>query len=104
MRTNVTNGITPLLAGLAMAVATGTAVALTPIHRPNEDVVFLERVAGTVERAKVIAPETRDYLSELANRHRSALADRALDVRRQEALERIAAATQPARRLEPARR
>lgn len=104
MEANVANGITPLLVGLAIAVVTGTSVALTPIHRPSEDVAFLERIAATVERAKVIAPDTRDYLSELTNRHRSALADGALDVRRQRALERITAATQPASRLEPSRR
>jgi hypothetical protein len=103
MEANVTNGVTPLLVGVAMALATGASVALTPIHRPNEDVAFLERVAVTVERATVIAPDTRDYLSELTNRHRSALADGALDFRRQKALERITAATQPASRLEPAR-
>ena len=83
------NGITPLLVGIAIAVATGTSVALTPIHRPSEDVAFLERVAATVERAKVIAPDTRDYLAGLASRHQSRLADAQLEVRRQKAIERI---------------
>jgi hypothetical protein len=101
MEANVTNGITPLLVGIAIAVATGTSVALTPIHRPNEDVAFLERVAATVERAKVIAPDTRDYLSGLTSRHQVRLADGQLDVRRQKAIERITAGTQPASRLEP---
>jgi|SRR5882724_1901281 len=96
MEANVANGITPLLVGLAIAVATGTSVALTPIHRPNEDVAFLERVAATVERAKIIAPDTRDYLSALTSRHQSTLADDGLDLRRQNALARITVATQPA--------
>jgi hypothetical protein len=99
MEANVANGTTPLLVGLAMAVATGTSVALTPIHRPSEDVAFLERVAISVERAKVIAPDNRDYLSELASRHRPTLADGSLDLRRQKAIERIMAATQRAGRL-----
>jgi hypothetical protein len=99
MEANVANGITPLLVGLAIAVATGTSLALTPLHRPHEDVAFLERVAVTVERAKVIAPDTRDYLSELTNRHRSTLADGALDAKRQKALARITAATQTASRI-----
>jgi hypothetical protein len=103
MEANVANGITPLLVGIAIAVATGTSVALTPIHRPNEDVAFLERVAATVERAKVVAPDTRDYLSGLTSRHQSRLTDGQLDVRRQKAIERITAATQPASGLEPAR-
>ena len=90
------NGITPLLVGLVIAVATGTALALTPVHRHHEDVAFLERVAVSVERAKVIAPDTRDYLSALASRHRSTLADGKLDLRRQKALERIMATTRAA--------
>ncbi len=98
MEANVANGITPLLLGLAIAVATGTSVALTPIQRPQEDVAFLERVAVSVERAKVIAPDTRDYLSGLASRHQSRLRDGKLDARRQKALERITAAASAARR------
>ena len=73
-------------------------VVLTPIQRPQEDVAFLERVAVSVERAKVIAPDTRDYLSELASRHQSRLRDGKLDARRQKALERITAAASAARR------
>jgi len=97
----VTNGVTPLLVGLAMAVATGTSVALAPIHKPNEDLAFLERVATTAERANVIAPDTRDYLSGLISRHRFTLADHTLDLRRQKAIERITAAAQPAGGFEP---
>jgi hypothetical protein len=94
MEATVANGIAPLLVGLIMAAATGTSVALTPIQKPNEDVAFLERVAASVERAQDIAPDTRDYLSELARRHRSALADSKLDLQRRKALERITAAAQ----------
>ena len=95
----MTNGVTPLLVGLAMAVATGTSVALAPIHKPNEDLAFLERVATTAERANVIAPDTRDYLSGLISRHRFTLADHTLDLR-QKAIERITAAAQPADEFE----
>ena len=86
------NGITQLAIGVALAGAIGGSVALTPIHKPNEDVAFLERVASTVERAQVIAPETREFLSKLTSRHQSPLADRELDLRRQMALDRISAA------------
>jgi hypothetical protein len=89
----VANGIAPLLVGLIMVAATGTSVALTPIQKPNEDVAFLERVAVSVELAQGIAPDTRDYLSGLARRHGSALADSKLDLRRRKALERIAVAS-----------
>jgi hypothetical protein len=98
MEATVANGIAPLLVGLIMVAATGTSVALTPIQKPNEDVAFLERVAASVERAQDVAPDSRDYLSELARRHRSALADSKLDLRRRKALERITAATNAAGR------
>ena len=45
------------------------------MNKPNEDVAFLERVASTVERAQVLAPETREYLTALAGRHQSELAN-----------------------------
>jgi hypothetical protein len=92
------NGVTQLLVGLAVACAVCLTVALTPVHGPNEDVAFLERVAATVERAEVVAPETRAFLLELARRHRSSLAEPELDLRRREALARITAATQQADR------
>lgn len=90
------NGIAQVVVGVAIAVAIGASVVLTPIHRPKEDVAFLERVAATVERAKVIAPETRDYLSDLTSRHQSQLFNDQLDLRRQKALERIMAVTRSA--------
>jgi hypothetical protein len=92
MEANVANGITQLAIGVALAGAIGGSIAFTPIHKPNEDVAFLERVASTVERAQVIAPETREYLSKLTSRHQSPLADPQLDLRRQKALDRISVA------------
>ena len=62
------------------------------IHKSNEDVAFLERVASTVERAQVIAPETREYLSKLTSRHQSPLADRGTGPQAAKALDRISAA------------
>ena len=83
------NGIAKLVIGVALVSAIGGSLALTPINKPREDVAFLERVAAKVERAKVIAPDTREYLSELASRHQSQLYDARLDLRRQKALDRI---------------
>ena len=100
MEANVANGITQVVVGVAIAVAIGASIALAPLPRPKEDVAFLERVAATVERAKVIAPETRDYLSHLTSRHQSQLFNDQLDLRRQKALERILAVTRPAAPLE----
>src|SRR5437899_1458419 len=88
------NGVIQLIViGLAIAGAIGAWVALNPVYGPNEDVSFLEQVAATVGRARVIAPETRDFLVELTKRHQARLAEPQLDLRRREALKRIVAAT-----------
>jgi len=92
------NGVVQLIVGLAVAAAVGLTVVLTPVHRTNEDVAFLERVADTAERAEIVAPETRAFLTELTKRHRASLADPELDLRRRDALARIVAATRQADR------
>jgi hypothetical protein len=92
------NGVVQLIVGLAVAAAVGLTVVLTPVHRPNEDVAFLERVAATVEVAEVVSPETRAFLIELTKRHRSSLAEPELDLRRRDALDRIITATRQADR------
>ena len=102
MEANVGNGITQLVIAVALVGAIGGSIAFTPIHKPNEDVAFLERVASTVERAQVIAPDSREYLSKLASRHQSPLANAQLDLRRQSALERIMRATQSPKPMERA--
>ena len=53
----MTNGIAQVVIGIALAAATGGVAALNPGYKPHEDVAYLERVATTVERAKVLAPE-----------------------------------------------
>lgn len=95
-------GITPLVIGVALAGAIGGSIAFVPMHKPHEDVAFLERVAFTVERAQVIAPESREYLSQVTSRHQSPLANGQLDLRRQKALERIMRATQSPNPMERA--
>jgi hypothetical protein len=102
MEANVANGITQLVIGVALAGAIGGSIAFFPMHKPNEDVAFLERVASTVERAQVIAPESREYLSKLTGRHQSPLASAQLDLRRQKAIERIMRATQSPNPMERA--
>ena len=89
-------GITQLAIGAALVVAIVGSSALNSRHQPNEEVAFLERLAVTVERAQVLAPETRDYVSSIASRHQSALSDPRLDLRRQKAVARIIAVTDPA--------
>ena len=97
------NGIAQLAVGLALVGAIGGSPSMIPVHRTNPDVAFLERVASAVEQVQPIGPQMRGPLSELASRHRGRLADAQLELRRQEALERITAAMQPAEPAGPAR-
>jgi hypothetical protein len=90
------NGITQLVVGTVLAAVIVASVALNPRHKPNNDVAFLERLASTVERAKVLAPDTRDFVSQVTSRYKTPLWDAELDLRRQEALARIVAVVQPA--------
>ena len=89
------SGITQLVIGAALAAAIVGASALNTRHRPNDDVAFLERLAVTVERAKELAPDTRDYVAGIAGRYEARLSDAQLDLRRQKALGRIMAVVHP---------
>src|SRR5262245_50635339 len=89
----MTRGIKQLAIGVALVAAIVASSALNSRQRPSDEVAFLERLAVTVERAQVLAPETRDYVASVASRHQSALSDHRLDRRRQKALARIIAVT-----------
>jgi hypothetical protein len=89
MEGTMTNGMAQVVIGIALAAAIGGVAALNPGYKPHEDVAYLERVAATVERAKVLAPETRDQLSKLTSRYETLLSDTQLDLKRQKALGRI---------------
>ena len=56
----MTNGIAQVVIGIALAATIGGVAALNPGNKPHEDVAYLERLAATVERAKVLAPDTRE--------------------------------------------
>jgi hypothetical protein len=85
----MTNGIAQVVIGIALAAAIGGVAALNPGNKPHEEVAYLERLAATVERAKVLAPDTREQLSKLTNRYETLLSDAQLDLKRQKALGRI---------------
>jgi len=82
----MTNGIAQVVIGIALAATIGGVAALNPGNKPHEDVAYLERLAATVERAKVLAPDTREQLSKLTNRYETLLSDAQLDVKRRNAL------------------
>jgi hypothetical protein len=85
----MTTGIAQVVIGIALTAAIGGVAALNPGNKPHEEVAYLERLAATVERAKVLAPDTRAQLSKLTNRYETLLSDAQLDLKRQKALRRI---------------
>ena len=85
----MTSGIPQVVIGIVFAAAIGVVAALNPGYKPHEEVAYLERLAATVERAKVLAPDTREQLSKLTNRYETLLSDVQLDLKRQKALGRI---------------
>jgi hypothetical protein len=85
----MTNGITQVVIGITLTAAIGSVAVLNPGSKPREDVAYLERLAATVERAKILAPDTREQLFKLTNRYETLLSDAQLDLKRQKALGRI---------------
>jgi hypothetical protein len=89
------NGITKLIIGAGIAAAIIAFSPVKPTHQANDDVAFLERLASTVERAQVLAPDTREYISQVTSGYKTRLSDAELELRRQKALARIAAVVLP---------
>ena len=90
------NVISQIVMGTVVAGTIGGSAVMYPVHKPYNDVAFLERVATRVERVKIVAPEPRDYLSRLALRYEAPLSDPRLELRKQQAIARILAAGRPA--------
>ena len=86
MRLGVTQCV---IAGVVIG-AIGGSILPKPPQRPHERAAFLERVAQKVERAQSLAPETRDRLMALVDRHK--VADQGKDLRRERAIERLSSA------------
>jgi len=89
------NGITKLIIGAGIAAAIVGFSPVKPAHKADDDVAFLERLASTVERAKALGPDTRDYVSRVTSSYKTPLSDAQLDLRRQKALARIVAVVRP---------
>jgi hypothetical protein len=81
-------------------VLTGILAALVFVKlKPDSQVSFLERTAATLERAKTIAPETRDHLSQILASYQTPSRDQRLEARRERALSRIADALRTSPKL-----
>ena len=85
----ITSGIAQVVIGIVLTAAIGGVAAVKPGYKPHDEVAYLERLAATVERAKVLAPDTREQLSKLTSRYEILLSDSQLDLKRQKALGRI---------------
>jgi hypothetical protein len=74
------------LASLAIVCAL-LAATLLPTHR--QDVAVLDRLAPRIERAQMLAPETRDAIMQVVDRARVSTGDPRSDMRRSVTLERV---------------
>ena len=75
-----------LLASIVVVCAL-LAATLLPTHR--QDVAVLDRLAPRIERAQMLAPETRDTIMQLIDRARVSTGDPRSDMRRSVTLERV---------------
>jgi hypothetical protein len=74
------------VASLVIVCALLTATLL-PTHR--QDVAVLDRLAPRIERAQMLAPETRDVIMQVVDRARVSTGDPRSDMRRSVTLERV---------------
>lgn len=58
--------------------------------KPDSQVSFLEQTAASLEQAKMLAPETREQLSQVVASYQTPARDQRLEARRGRALSRIA--------------
>ena len=67
----------------ASAVVDLRVLSAIALLGPHQDVVVLERLAPRIERAQMLAPETRDAILQLVDRVRDTTADPRLQERRE---------------------
>jgi hypothetical protein len=60
--------------------------------RIHHDIALLERLAPRIERARMLAPETREAITALLERVRQSVSDARHEIRRQAAVDRVMAA------------
>ena len=81
--------VSATLAAVVIAGTIGGVAMVNTANRSLEEVAFLERLAGRVERAQTIPPQTGEHLERVVARYSTPLRDAPLDQRRTAALERI---------------
>jgi hypothetical protein len=74
---------------LASLAIVGALLAATLLPTPRQDVAVLDRLAPRIERAQMLAPETRDAIQQLVDRARVSTGDLRSDMRRSVTIERV---------------
>jgi len=81
--------MTPRWFLLAMTAVVGALITATVVPTPRQDIALLDRLAPRIERAQVLAPETRDTIMQLVDRARVPTGDPRYDLRRSVTIERV---------------
>ena len=75
-------------AGVLLFAVILTAMVFVKL-KPDSQVSFLERTAASLEQSKMLAPETREHLSQVVASYQTPSRDQRLEARRERALSRI---------------
>jgi hypothetical protein len=81
--------MTPRWFFLALIAVMCGLVTATIVPTPRQDIAVLDRLAPRIERARMLAPETRDTIMRLVDRARAPTGDPRYDVRRSVTIERV---------------
>jgi hypothetical protein len=84
-----------LIIVFACGAVIGSAALIGNRSAARDDIAFLERLAVNIEHVSAVAPETRDQLSAMMQRHATPVLDPRLEQRRQKALMRLKLALRP---------
>lgn len=74
---------------LALVAVICGLIAATFVPTPHRDVAVLDRLAPKIERAHMLAPETRDAIMHLVDRASAPTGDPRYDLRRSVTIERV---------------
>jgi hypothetical protein len=74
---------------LAATIVVCALIVATYVPTSRQDIAVLDRLAPRIERAQMLAPETRDAIQQLVDRARVSTGDARNDMRRTVTLERV---------------
>jgi hypothetical protein len=74
---------------LAATIVVCALIVATYVPTSRQDIAVLDRLAPRIERAQMLAPETRDAIQQLVDRARVSTGDLRSDMRRSVTIERV---------------